>query len=79
VPSAAERAAAGEQLVTSMANLTVRHEPRHLSQVEGWITSLCNQTAVWVVPDAPALRGRGPLPLCPQCASRIRRRQKAER
>lgn len=75
MPSAAERVAAGEQLVTSMVNLTVRHEPRHRNQAEGWVTSLCNQPVLWVVPDAPALRGRGPLPLCPQCASRLRKRR----
>jgi hypothetical protein len=65
--TAAERAEAGEQLVVPSANLQVRHAPRHPHQRDGVVVSMCNQSAVWMLPDAPALRGRVPLPLCPGC------------
>lgn len=69
--SATQRLADGEQLVVSTRNPDVRHVPRHPNQVTGFFTSLCNRTVIWVMPDAPAMRGRGLLPLCPECARRL--------
>lgn len=70
--SAAERMAAGEQLVVT-SNPQIRHVPRHPGQREGRLTSLCNQTVVFVLPDAPALRGRSPLPICAICERHLPR------
>jgi hypothetical protein len=63
--AAAERIAAGELLMTRLGP-RVRHLPRHPSQREGTLTSLCNQTVEFILPDAPAVRERT-LDLCPRC------------
>jgi len=65
--SAAERIEAGEQLVLSTIDPQVRHVPRHPNQHESRLVSLCNQNVMFILPDAPALRGRSPLPLCAIC------------
>lgn len=61
-----ERMDAGELLVVSTLNPQVRHHPRHPGQRDGELTSLCNQTVLLILPDAPAVRGRE-LAICSDC------------